>query len=92
MKKKILSGLFALAFLATAGYGVDKSMKSETDLSDLALANVEALANNEDGGSSNNWDCWSQEKSGSGYWRCGNPCAFIDGKGGKGATSKCYAS
>ena len=47
MKKKILSGLFALALLATAGYGVNKSMKSEANLSDLALNNVEALANGE---------------------------------------------
>lgn len=41
MKKRILSGMFALALLATAGYGVQKTMKSETNLSDLALANVE---------------------------------------------------
>ena len=49
MRKKIFIGLFALALLATAGYGVQKSMKSEAGLSDLALANVEALARNEDG-------------------------------------------
>lgn len=49
MRKKIFTGLFALALLATAGYGVQKSMKSEAGLSDLALANVEALARNEDG-------------------------------------------
>lgn len=30
MKKKLLSGIFALALLATAGYGVNKSTKSET--------------------------------------------------------------
>ena len=47
MKKKILSGVFALVLLATAGLGVHKSMKSDADLSDLALANVEALANGE---------------------------------------------
>ncbi len=47
MKKRILLGLFALALLATAGYGVQKS---EAGLSDLALANVEALANGENGG------------------------------------------
>lgn len=47
MKKKILSGLFALALLATAGLGVHKSMKSNANLNDLALANVEALANGE---------------------------------------------
>lgn len=47
MKKKILSGIFALALLGTAGYGVSQTMKSDTRLSDLALANVEALAQNE---------------------------------------------
>jgi hypothetical protein len=32
---------------ATAGFGVQKSMKSDVNLSDLALTNVEALAENE---------------------------------------------
>lgn len=50
MKKKILSGLFALALLATAGFGVQKSMKSDAGLNILVLANVEALAQNEGGG------------------------------------------
>lgn len=49
MKKRILSGIFALALLVTTGYGVNKSMKSDFDLSDLALANVEALATGESG-------------------------------------------
>lgn len=44
MKKKILSGLFALALLVTAGFGVQTSMKSDAILTDLALSNVEALA------------------------------------------------
>ncbi|RNC63259.1 NVEALA domain-containing protein [Proteiniphilum sp. X52] len=52
MKKRVLSGLFALALLATAGFGVNKSMKSNADLSDLALSNVEALAQGESGGGS----------------------------------------
>ena len=47
MKKKILSGVSALALLATAGYGVNKSMKSDARLNDLALMNVEALADGE---------------------------------------------
>lgn len=47
MKKKVLSGLFALALLVATGYGVNESMKSNVDLSDLALSNVEALANGE---------------------------------------------
>ena len=50
MRKKILSGVFALALLATAGLGVHKSMNSDANLSDLALANVEALAQGENGG------------------------------------------
>jgi|GEM_PF-2279923 hypothetical protein len=55
-KEKILSGIFALALLATAGFGVQKSMKSDAGLSDLALMNVEALARGESGGS---YDCGS---------------------------------
>ena len=47
MKKKILSGLFALALLVATGYGVNESMKDEANLTDLALSNVEALANGE---------------------------------------------
>ena len=62
---KILSGVFALALFATAGFGVNKSMKSNTNLNDLALSNVEALADNEiDNGrwivtiySPNYWTC-----------------------------------
>jgi hypothetical protein len=50
MRKKVLSGLFALALLATAGYGVNQKVKSNANLSDLALANVEALAGGESGG------------------------------------------
>jgi hypothetical protein len=51
MKKKILSGIFALALLITAGYGVSKSMNdnANADLSLLALSNVEALAQDETG-------------------------------------------
>lgn len=47
MKKKFLSGVFTLALLAMAGFGVNKSMKSDANLSNLALVNVEALANGE---------------------------------------------
>lgn len=47
MKKKILSGVFAFALIATAGYGGQKSLKSDANLNDLALANMEALADGE---------------------------------------------
>ena len=53
MRKRVFSGVFALALLATAGWGVNKSMSNDAGLSDLALANVEALA----GGESGRVDC-----------------------------------
>ena len=42
--RKILSGLFALALLATTAVGVAESKKSEAKMSDLALKNILALA------------------------------------------------
>jgi len=47
MKKVILSSIFALALLASVGFGMNKSMNSHANLSDLALSNVEALADGE---------------------------------------------
>ena len=44
--KKITKIAFVAAFVAVAGYGVYKNQKSEA-LSDLTLANVEALAGGE---------------------------------------------
>ncbi len=49
MKKKILSAGFALALLVAATAGVLESKKNNIILNDLALANVEALANGESG-------------------------------------------
>ena len=50
MKKKILSGFFASAILIAAATGAMESRKSEAGLSDLAMANVEALATGESEG------------------------------------------
>jgi|GEM_PF-191639 len=47
--KKMIKIAFVAAFVAIAGYGVYTNQKSET-LSDLTLANVEALAGGESGG------------------------------------------
>ncbi len=44
MKKKFLGAIFALAVMVATGYGVNKSMQHDADLSDMALSNVEALA------------------------------------------------
>ena len=57
MKKKFLSGVFALALLATAGWGMNKSMSNNSNLTGLALANLEALADGESGGGMANACC-----------------------------------
>lgn len=90
MKKKILGAVAVVAIAAMARFNLNINENSE--FPELTLNNIEALADDESGGGSNSWSCWSQEKSGSGYWRCGNPCQFIDGAGGKGTESKCYKS
>ncbi len=46
MKKNILKVALVAAVLATAGYGVYENQKQET-MSNVMLANVEALADNE---------------------------------------------
>ena len=69
MKKKILSGVFALALLATAGYGVNRSMNSKVNLSDLALQNVLALAEVENPGGGNE-TCFTYQKERIGVMSC----------------------
>jgi len=44
MRKKILGGLAVLAIAAIAAWNVNVGLKSNDLLSDIALANVEALA------------------------------------------------
>ena len=52
MKRNIIRVALLAVFAFVAGYGVYTSQK-ETAMSDLAMANVEALASGEDG----NYDC-----------------------------------
>ena len=52
MKRNIIRVALLAVFTFVAGYGVYTSQK-ETAMSDLAMANVEALASGEDG----NYDC-----------------------------------
>ena len=58
--KKIVKLAFVAAFAAIAGYGVYTSQKSDS-VSDLLLANVEALANDSETGDS--VDCCSDTSS-----------------------------
>ena len=48
MKKNIMKLVFASAFALVAGYSVYASQK-KVEMSDLTMANVEALAQNESG-------------------------------------------
>lgn len=54
MKKKILGVIAIVAVAAVAGYNVYTSQSSNVKLSDLALSNIEALANSGEGSQS---DC-----------------------------------
>ncbi len=49
MKKKLISAAFVVAIALTAGYNV-YNLQNKIALSDLALDNMEALANEESGG------------------------------------------
>lgn len=70
MKKVILKLTLVAAFVVSAGYSVYTSQVNE-ELSDLALANIEALAGGELGG--NTVDCYSSSlpKKGATYYDCG---------------------
>lgn len=71
MKRKILSVMVVAAVAALASYNVYMS-KNDVKLSNLALNNVEALANSNEGGDSNchrettTWQCT--------YWASGSLC------------------
>ena len=47
MKKKIFGGIAALAIAAVVALNVQMGMSERNQLSDLSMANVEALAQNE---------------------------------------------
>lgn len=60
MKKKFYAALLVAVVIAFTGYNVYQSQKADAILSDLAMANVEALAD----GELSNGNCegsWSQE-------------------------------
>ncbi|MDR1582935.1 MAG: NVEALA domain-containing protein [Prevotellaceae bacterium] len=65
MKKYILGGVAAVVIAVLAGVNVNMNSQSENLLSDLALANVEALAI--ELGSSGNW---TVTILGTHSWRC----------------------
>ena len=54
MNKKLLRVALLVAVVAVAGLGVHKAQAKKTTLSDIMLANVEALSRGE---SSTTWEC-----------------------------------
>ena len=82
--KKQLKLVMAIAAIAVAGGIGIYASQSESQVSDVALANIEALADNEGSGSCK----WKRTKDSHGciYWEClsngtGDPCVCgsIDG-------------
>ena len=83
MKKNILKATLVAAFALIAGYNVYSSQKAE-GMSELALANVEALASEEGGG--NHITCYSG--SGSSFLCKCSTCTW--GYIGTSSKSTCY--
>lgn len=50
MSKKIFAALIVAVVATLAGYNIYQSQRAEVTMSDLAMANVEALANDGEGG------------------------------------------
>ena len=50
MKKKIMGLIAVVAIAVVAGYNIYTSQNNNVKLSDLALSNIEALANSGEGG------------------------------------------
>ena len=88
--KRIFICLVAVVGLATAV--TLKASQKRSKLSEMALSNIEALSS----GEYNEYvcfgegDCWSSQKPGYGYYRCGVPCVWVDNFSGDGNASKCF--
>lgn len=65
MKSKFFSIIVVVAFVSLSGYGVYKNQQKNV-LSDVMLANLEALADIEGGDSTLKLDCWSDLSSNNG--------------------------
>jgi hypothetical protein len=80
MKKKILAGIAVLAIATMAAFNVNLDT-SESDLSALALANVEVLAG-ENSGTTYTYTCEDaiKEKKGNNVFYCGT-CDWVQNSG-----------
>ncbi len=93
MKKKFMITAAIAALTLVGGYLGKAAINQADGLSDLELANAEALADPNEGGSSESWPCWSELKDGKGEaWRCGNPCKLESGKLSSKGQGTCYSN
>lgn len=84
MNKKVLRCAVAVVVVAAAGYGAYQAQAKDTALSEIALANVEALANNEEEGNECRWERRT-DSFGCDVWDCikrggGDLCPCGDSK------------
>jgi hypothetical protein len=84
MKKKIFGSLIVIAIVAVVAFNMNLNLAQESNMSPLALANVEALANNESGGSSEECDA-----GGPGANSCTITKPTIGGTGGASKSVTC---
>ena len=91
----MISFIFGISiFMIALFIGVSANIEKKSDVQDIFLSNVIALAQNE-GGSSDSWVCYSQFDNCPWYqtcstlWLCGNPCEKSEGKNGTSAGT-CY--
>jgi hypothetical protein len=77
MKKKILGGIAVMAIAAVTAFNVNFTTQ-DNNLSDISLANVEALAQNESGTGGKTCYKTVTTKDSSKIFYCGT-CSWVDG-------------
>ena len=92
MRKKLFIGISAVAVGTIAAVNANYALQGNKNLSELALANVEALAQ-ETGSTGNTVTCYSssESKSGATYYDCGSCTKQFNSKG-TGDTRTCVTN
>ncbi|CEN42684.1 hypothetical protein CCAND95_130051 [Capnocytophaga canis] len=89
-----MKSLLVIGIVATDGYGINQSInKDTTELNELTLANLEALADGENGGAGTRYKiCYNESvvKVGFTYYDCSNCKIKVYDEKGRGRVSKCF--
>lgn len=89
MKRNFFVKAVLLAVIVSAGLAVFNANYATKKLSNLELANIEALTDDNESGSAIIWDCYSNLTQGYGCYACGVPCVWYEDRNGLGPTSDC---